>query len=147
MTTQITEGISKALLREFCAEDCRRPFEIYSGEPVRQGLLEPCFFIHPVKQSERSCSPGRFLRESFFDIHYFQPEAPLSGETCEEVSSCLFLTLKAIDIEDGPLRGTGMRCESLDGVLHFYVNYNSIVMMEEKGEPMEAIAVKHSFNF
>lgn len=50
--------------------------------------------------------------------------------------------LEFITLPNGDLvHGTGMNYEIVDGVLHFYVNYNLTLIKPTENTPMETLAV------
>lgn len=56
------------------------------------------------------------------------------------VAERLFVALEYIPMVDGlPLRGMSMKFKTIDGVLHFFVNYNPIVIQPKEENPMETL--------
>jgi hypothetical protein len=137
MVNEIKDGISIKLNQVF-GDDYR----IYSKK-VKQGLKEPCFFIAVLNPSQKQLIGNRYFREHFFDIHYF-PSAKDDDDELDEMGSNLFTDLEYITLVNGDLiRGTKMSYEKIDGVLHFFVNYNAFVRKDIDSEDgMEDITIK-----
>lgn len=101
-------------------------YRIYD-ESVKQGLKEPCFFVLALNPSQSTLIGNRYFRQHPFDIHYF-PLVTDSKRELQDMGSKLFEVLEYITLEDGDLlRGQEMRYETVDGVLHFFVDYNLVV--------------------
>ena len=118
MVNDLIDGISVKLNQVF-GDGVR----IYS-ESVKQGLKEPCFFITVLNPTQNPMIGARYFREHSFDIHYF-PSKDGGNQEIQDVASKLFDALEYITLLDGDLvRGTEMHYEKVDGVLHFFVDYN-----------------------
>lgn len=101
-------------------------YRIYD-ESVKQGLKEPCFLVVALNPSQSTLIGNRYFRQHPFDIHYF-PLVTDSKRELQDMGSKLFEVLEYITLEDGDLlRGQEMRYETVDGVLHFFVDYNMVV--------------------
>ncbi|HOL87034.1 MAG TPA: hypothetical protein PLK32_06735 [Defluviitoga tunisiensis] len=118
MVNDLIDGISVKLNQVF--GDGVRIF----SESVKQGLKEPCFFIAVLNPTQNPMIGVRYFREHSFDIHYF-PSKDGGNQEIQDVASKLFDALEYITLLDGDLvRGTEMHYEVVDGVLHFFVDYN-----------------------
>lgn len=138
MLNKIITGISQALDAEFNSEN--EEYTIYT-EDVEQGLDEPCFFIFSLKPSNKQLLGNRYKREYPFDIHYF-PKSEDSNNEINEVTERLFTALEYISIDSGLIRGTSMNAEIVDNVLHFFINFNMIVIKEIPKDPyMEELEI------
>lgn len=136
MVSDIIDAISVALNKEF-----GDGYRIYSEE-VPQGAIEPCFLIKSVEPSQTQIRGPRYRRDTLFDIHFF-PEQDYSYSEMHAVSERLFFLLEFIPLLDGDLiHGIHMRYETLDGVLHFFVQYNMIIRRVEAKEQMEEMDVQ-----
>lgn len=118
MINEILSGISNALENEFGEN-----YEIYNDE-MPQDFLEPCFFIACIGPSEQQIFNSRYKRIQKFDIQYF----PKAGKkeiygVIERLNNCL----EYIKNEEDILRGTQRNSEIVDGVLHYFVNYDFFV--------------------
>ena len=133
MLNEIITGISQQLNTAF-----GDGYEIYKND-VEQGLNEPCFFISVIKPELSPLLGSRGIWRNPFDIHYFPKRAGSNAELFD-VAEKLIYALEFIPMPDGlPLRGTGMSYDIIDGVLHFYVNFNMIVNQPREENPMETL--------
>lgn len=121
MINKIIDGISVKLNQVF-----GDGVKIYS-EDVKQGLNEPCFFIAVLNPSQVNVIGNRYFRQHPFDIHYF-PAVVDSNNELQNMASDLYEALEYIVLVDGDLvRGIKMNHEVVDGVLHFFVNFDMYV--------------------
>ena len=131
MINKIIDGISVAINSEF-----GDGYEIYT-ESIEQGLTEPCFSILCLNPTNEQFLGKKYFRTNQFGVHYF----PSSDEARNEsfmVMGRLFDALEYITVDGDLTMGTGMRAEFVDGVLHFFINYDMFVYKEaEPGTPME----------
>lgn len=115
-------------------------FEIYT-ESVEQGLNEPCFFIFILPSSQDQVIGKRYFRRHPFDIHYFPSTKDKNAEILDVVES-LNDVLEYVPMDVDLVHGTKMHHEVVDGVLHFFVEYNFHVIKEtDTDDPMETINV------
>lgn len=119
MINSLIEAISIALYKEF-----GDGYGIHMEE-IRQGLEEPCFFIFCISPANRLFLGRRYFRSSRFCIHYI----PKTGERqreCNDVAERMYGCLEYImaDGDSKPVRGTKMGHEVVEGILHFFVNYD-----------------------
>lgn len=121
MINSIIESISISLNAGFGDE-----YTIYT-EAVEQGLQEPCFFIFCINPTERVFLGKRYFRENQFCIQYLPANKDQVREECNSVAEKLFSYLEYISVSGDLVRGTKMKCEIIDGVLHFFVNYDLFV--------------------
>ena len=108
MINAIMESISISLHAEF-----GDTYEIYR-EVKKQGLKEPCFFIQCLNPTNKLFFHKRYFRQNQFCIQY----------------SCL----EYLEVEGSLVMGTKMRYEVMEGILHFFVNYDMFVY--KAGEPL-----------
>jgi len=135
MVNNLIDGISIKLNQVF-----GDGMKIYS-ESVEQGLKEPCFFIAVLNPSQNQMIGLRYFRQHPFDIHYF-PAIPGNNEEIQAVASQLLDALEYITLLDGSMvRGTEMNHEKVDGVLHFFVQYNMFVTKSVVLDDMETLVV------
>ncbi|WP_102274092.1 phage tail terminator family protein [Cytobacillus massiliigabonensis] len=118
MINGIIDGISIKLYQEF-----GDGYEIYSEE-IKQGLIEPCFFIAFLRYGQTQIIGQRYFKEHFFDIHYFPVSTQDKNFELNEVAEELTDALEYITVNGDLVRGTNLNGEIVDGVLHFFVNYN-----------------------
>lgn len=113
----IVDGISRKLDAAF------QGVTIYADESVEQGLDTPAFFIAVLSPSRSPQLGPRYRALNPFDVHYF-PAVDGSNMELLEVAERLMGELEYIEVQGNPVRGTNMSYELVDGVLHFFVNYN-----------------------
>lgn len=111
-------------------------YKIYT-ESVKQGLVEPAFSIVLLQAEQTPRIPNRYFRTYPFDIHYF-PKTKTKNEMYE-VGEKLLIEMEYLD---NLCRGTKMRYEVIDDVLHFFVNYDLFVKKQvEEVESMAELTV------
>ena len=132
MINELIAGISQKLDAEF------DEIEIYTDK-IKQGLSEPCFFIMVLNSKQDQMVGNRYYRNQSFDIHYF----PKTDNTSElnEISDKLMNALEYIEFDGGLLRGTKMHSEIVNGVLHYFVDYNCIMTKQQYDEYMLSLKV------
>lgn len=118
MINGIINGICVALHRSY--PDCT----IYT-EKVRQGLNLPCFFVANLSCDSRLSLGLRYFENRLFVVRFI-PKSDTNDEL-NSVMRDLPYILEYISVDGDLLRGSDMRCECVDGVLHFYINYNGFV--------------------
>lgn len=122
MLNKIITGIAQALDSTFNENE---EYEIYVDN-IEQGLNEPCFFVFTLNPSSKQLVANRYYRTYPFDIHYF-PKNANSNIEINEVIEKLFLCFECINIDGNLVKGTNMKSETVDGVLHFFINFNMVV--------------------
>lgn len=136
MINEIIKGVSMKLNTSF-----GNGYKIYQND-VKQGLKRPCFFI-AVLQPEFSPLLGtRRMSRNPLNVQYIPSEPGKNAEmfsVAGELAEALeFITLPGGDL----LHGTAMNYEVVDGVLHFFVNYNlPLIQMPAEETPMESLDV------
>jgi 3'-phosphoadenosine 5'-phosphosulfate (PAPS) 3'-phosphatase len=106
------------------------------GEEIKQGLTPPCFFVKLLEPEHTQELGRRFIRYHPFDVHYFAPER--SNADMYDMAEQLTAALQQITVAGRPVRGTGMRFEIVDEVLHFFVQYNFHVWAPRPEDPAMA---------
>lgn len=115
-------------------------FRVYKDD-VEQGLQEPCFFISTLKPSLKPLLGGRAFQTNPFDIHYFPQNAGDNGELFS-IAEQLLDVLEMITLQDGDrIRGTDRSYEIMDGVLHFFVQFNMHRIKLVERTPMGTVDV------
>lgn len=111
-------------------------------DSVNQKLTPPCFLIDRVQGELQKKLGNRYKDNNYFDIKYFTETEKLAVEYLE-IEEKLYNTLEYIEIEGSPTKGTDMKSSVIDGVLHFFVNYNFHVFKQNAPEePMQDITIK-----
>lgn len=137
MINSIIEAISIALNKEFGDE-----YRVYADN-VEQGLVEPCFFVSCVSQSEKLFMGKRYFIENLFCVQYFPKDLSREKEECNETAQRLFNCLEWLKVAEDLTMGTKLRGELVGGVLSFFVNYNMFVYKVGGSKPpMEELAEK-----
>lgn len=136
MLNDIIIAISKKLNLEF-----GDVYTIYD-ESVKQGFDEPCFFIMLLKPTQTQVVGKRYFREQPFDIHYF-PSTEDKNKEMNDIADRLNDAMEYATLDNGDkLHGTRLNHQIVDGVLHFFVNYNFYVRKEEPiADYMENVTV------
>lgn len=134
MINAIINAVSIALNDEF-GDD----YAIYSEE-VQQGLKEPCFFISCINKSNELFLGRRYFREHMFVVHYFPCNTLNVNEEFNDVAERLYLCLEWLTVDDDLIRGTKMRAETVDGIMHFFVNYDVFVYKNSEQEAMDSLS-------
>lgn len=130
MINSIVESISISLDAEFGDK-----YKIHM-EAKRQGMQEPCFFIQCLNPTEELFLGKRYFRRNPFCIQYF-PEDELHGNReCRAVAERLFFCLEYLDVCGASVMGTERKYEVVDGILHFFVNYDLFVYKVGESVPV-----------
>lgn len=132
MINKIISAISNAIYLEFGDE-----YEIYT-ENVEQGLKEPCFSIFCINPSIRQFFDKRYKTTNLFNILYFPKNSEPESEI-NDVRERLYNCLEYINDGSDVLRGTDMNTQTIDEVLHFFVNYNFFIKKEIESDDMEGM--------
>lgn len=130
MVNKIIDGIS-IKINELFGDN----YYIYS-ENVKQGFKEPCFFISLLKPSSTPKLGNRSLREYNFGIQYFPSSSNSKNAEMYEVSEKLTSGLEYIYFENKLLRGSTIKAEIVDDVLHFFIKYSLFVVQKEEDEEL-----------
>jgi len=116
------------------------------GEEIKQGLKPPCFFVRLLEPEHTQELGWRFMRNHPFDVHYFAPER--SNDDMYEMAEKLTEALQWIHVAGRPVRGTGMRFEIVDEVLHFFVEYNFHVWATKPDNPaMQTLNIREALKW
>lgn len=134
MTAEIITAISRRLQEGDSAR-------MVVTDTVEQGLDTPCFFIAVLEPIQVPLVGQRWRRDMLFDIQYldFAAKNPQLYAVAEE----LFEALEYITLPNGDLlRGTAMRFDIQDGVLHFFVTYRIFLYRKEEQERMAILTLR-----
>ncbi|MBS4172121.1 DUF6838 family protein [Bacillus sp. FJAT-49736] len=99
------------------------------GEEIKQGFQDPCFFVKFFPVSQEREFRDRYKRYHSFDIHYFS-DSKFPNDDMGQVAETLYQAMEYLPVKNGICRGTKMKNETIDGVLHFYVDYDFHVIKE-----------------
>ena len=112
--------------------------KIYS-ESIKQKMIEPCFFIKVLNPGQSKLLGRRYSRTHPFDIHYF-PAAEGNNNELQGMASDLYEALEYVTLISGSLvHGTEMKHEVVDGVLHFFVHFNMMVILPTTYDDMKTL--------
>lgn len=113
-------------------------YEIHT-ESIEQGFQEPAFFILLLQPEFDQVVGNRYHETLPFDIHYFGPDYM----DAYSKASKLMKEMEYIQLLNGDLlRGTKMKGEVIDGVLHFFVNYNfNVYKVTDPLDSMDGISI------
>lgn len=111
-------------------------------EEIEQGLVEPRFFVKLLTGGHAQVLGRRYKRSHAFDVHYFSK----TNEDRHAVAEKLYKGLEHIPVAAGTVRGIRMQHEIIDGVLHFFVDYDFHVMRQKDPETkMQTLEQEASF--
>lgn len=133
MINSIIEAISINLDAEFGYET--------HMEEIKQGLTEPCFFISCLNPATELFLGKRYFRTNQFCIQYFPESDDDTQRECNDVAERLVWTLEYITLDGDPIRGTAMKYEVVDGVLHFFANYDCFIYLVEEKTAMGCMEI------
>lgn len=138
MITDIINGVAAKLHQDF-----GDGYAIYT-EHIPQGFKEPCFSIQHIQSDTAAKLPNRHLRRNAFDVHFFPKPGRDVKSQMYRMAECLLLSLEYIYVLDNLIRGSKMRYEIVDGVLHFFVNYDLFIKVtaSDDGIPMDKLTSK-----
>lgn len=141
MINSIIEAISRAIKTEFGSG-----YTNYMEE-IRQDLKEPCFFISCINPAGKLIRGGKYSRTHQFCIQYFPNRGRNERRECNDVAERLMVCLEYLRVGEQLMRGTQMNGEQADGILNFFVNYDTFVYKEPEELPImeevsEDISVK-----
>lgn len=102
-------------------------------EEQKQGVEGPCFFVKLLSTKQIKEINRRYKRSHSFDITYF----PSSTNTIEEIDAIaeqLYRYLEYIDLNGSLVHALNMRHEIIEGVFHFFVDYDFFVVKEKTNQ-------------
>lgn len=102
-------------------------------EEIPQELKPPCFFVRLLEPEHVQELGRRFFRYHPFVVRYFAQDR--SNTAMYDMAERLTEVLQQIVVAGRPVRGTGMRFEIVDDVLHFFVEYNIHVWSSRPDDP------------
>ncbi len=136
MLNSIVSGITTNIYNDF-----GDGYEIYT-EAMEQGFLQPCFFVSNFTTKVSLVFNKKYKQENKFCIKFY-PLDTNSNFSNNDVITRLMLILEYInlngDVNDELLHGTNMEYKYIDGVLNFFVNYNTFFYRVEDITPMDTI--------
>ncbi len=122
-------------LRDTFGEDTT----VYFDE-VKQELNEPCFFVRILEVSQELVVRNRYRRVYHLDIEYHPEDRQQTAREIADVANTMLMAMEYIHIGENLTRGTNIRYEVQDKVLHFFVDYDFFVFkVLEEEEYMETL--------
>lgn len=128
MTTVTVNSIRSGVI--LALSDFFPTLDIY-GEEINQGFEAPCFFVKLLTTAQDREMDRRYRRSHSFDIHYF-PASADPNEEAHGMAEQLYDKLRQVNIDGALYRGAGMTHEVVEGVLHFFVDFNFHVFAEKQ---------------
>lgn len=125
MLNEVINGIAMQL-------DILFGYKVYV-DSIKQDLENPCFLIKAVATSQEQEVDRFYKRQQKFDVLYFPQDMENTTREIKRVIDELLLGLEYIKMGNDTIRGSKMHCEVVDGILHFFVNYDIRV---EKPRPV-----------
>lgn len=112
-----------------------------SSEELDQDFNEPCFFIQLLDTHKSYKLSTRHARGYNFNIRHHNS---LDGlDNLNSIGDELLSVLEYIPVGDNIVRGSDMRYEIQDNVLHFFITYNCELEKEkDKSNKMESLITK-----
>lgn len=104
------------------------------NEEIKQGFEEPYFFIKVLNSSQNKELNGRYKKSVYFDIHYFANKGDINNDYLTMVDK-LYELLEYIPICNDIYRATNMEHKVIDGVLHFFLQFNYKIFKQVEEVP------------
>lgn len=120
--------------------------ELFNGkyaiyfDTVNQGLLTPCFIIRKISSEVKQLLKGRKVFYNYFCISFVSSSSNDFSRDIIDTEELLLANMEFIESKTGERYfGTGINTEVVDGVLHFFINYNCTVREIIKNEHMQEL--------
>lgn len=123
----VQDGIAAALRMHF------PDAEVYT-ETVEGGYQGPCFFVKLQNAAHAQELNSRYRRTHTFDLQYYA--ADKSNRAMLDAADRLYDVMETVVLDGTACRGTGMRHEIADEVLHFYVDYRFLLYRPAADDPV-----------
>ena len=123
--SSVREGVKTALNQHF------PEINVY-GEEQDQGLEKPYFYVKLLSAAQKQLSGQRYQRKYTFEIQYF----PAAQESTDETAEGLYEKMELITAGGSLVRGSGMRHELVDGVLHWFADYDFQILRSVEPDPL-----------
>lgn len=142
MINEIVNAVVKALNDEFNAETDK--YEIYNEE-IKQDLKEPAFFVQSINPSTNLFLGKRYFQQVHILIQYF-PESKDYQAECNRIGEQLIWVVEWITCKGDnlPIHGSNTHYEVVDGVLHFFVDYEFFIRKVENHDLMGFMELKQN---
>ncbi len=135
VTNEIIETVALALRTAY------PDIPVYADDTA-QGLEPPAFHIITLETAIEPYPSGRYVKRLPLDILYYPSDKGGNREMLS-IADALFPVLEFVTCSRSgykdTLHGTGMRYGITDGVLHFFVNYDTMLRRAKEIPRMETI--------
>lgn len=136
MLNKTIDGIAEKLRQVFGQE-----YGVYLEEG-KQGQQEPCFFIAVLGGNQQQEMGNLYKREQAFALQYF-PKEKNGNQEVQRVADMLQMEMEYITVDGNLVRGTKMKHQVIESVLHFFVNYDLRLLRVAEPDPlMEELTLK-----
>ncbi len=140
MINKLIEGISKKLYEVF------GNVKIYVDE-IPQNFVTPSFFVKCLTHNDNLMLFDTKRKITKFDILYFPTENNLNKEyEVNNVLAVLVDSLNIIEADGHKVKGLNITTEKVDGVLHFFVDYNITLIKQGENIKMENLKERTDVN-
>ena len=119
---------------------------IFSNPCIYQDILPmgykaPCFFVNHVDTQVQLKLFNRYRVVANYDITYHPAERKFNSKEFSEVVEKMTYGLELVQLADGNyVRGSNIRYEVQDGVLHFFITFDFFVIRaKDRGIKMEKL--------
>ncbi|CAH1202972.1 hypothetical protein PAECIP111891_02182 [Paenibacillus allorhizoplanae] len=103
-------------------------------EQVKQGFMQPAFFVMQLNSGQNREMNNRFFRSLLFNVHFFPDADSLTKKAdCRGIAERLYEALQFINIS-GPVRANDLKYEIIDDVLHFFLSFRVHLLKEKPAE-------------
>lgn len=122
--------------------ECFPDVPVLDGEAAEQEAVNPpCFIVRLLESVHEQELDRRYMRRYPFNIQYVDPDA--GDDDRYDAADKLSDALQWIEAAERPVRGTGMKFEIKDQILHFHVEYRIRVWKPVPADPvMQALDVR-----
>lgn len=136
MSGEITgEYIKSAVSNKIAINIDRKEYLAIYKEKQEQNLQRPCFFVLELNTTQDKEMNDNFTRSYLINVRYHpQSSERCKYEKCAEIGNLLSYHLTEINEADGMIRGSNIKYEIVDEILHFSVTYK--VRIRKEAEPV-----------
>ncbi|MGO4498812.1 DUF6838 family protein [Paenibacillus sp. 2RAB27] len=103
-------------------------------EQVKQGFVQPAFFVMQLNSGQKKELNNRSFRSLLFNVHFFPDADSLTKKSdCRAMAERLYEALQFI-VAIGPIRTNDLKYEIIDDVLHFFLRVGLHLLQEKPVE-------------
>ena len=133
MLVAIVDGVSERLRDEY-------PEGAVYFDELPEGFVRPCFLVRCLGVRQVPRLDNLYWREHSLAVVYFPKDGQDGVRERAVVATGLLMALEYIVVDGAQVRGKAMRHEVVDGVMHFFVDYNLFVRKVKERLPyMESL--------